>query len=66
MDNTYSTSEILAAVKEPYWRLEYLVRSGRIRPLSRGRGKERRFTQEEYEKAKRLLTDVLGTTYEPA
>lgn len=67
-EKTYTTTEILKALQVPFWRLEHLVRAGRVTPLNRGKGRERRFTVEEFEKARQLLTEVEGNeaAYEPA
>ena len=54
-DQTYTTTEILETLQVPYWRLEHLIRARKIQPLNRGRGTERRFSREEFEKAERLL-----------
>lgn len=66
MNKMFSTTDILRASGARYWHLEHLIRAGKIKPLSRGRGRERRFTRKEFEKAKQLLTEVAGTSYEPA
>ncbi len=54
---TKKTTEILSALGIPFWRLEHLIRAGKITPLNRGRGVERRFSQEEFLKAKRILKE---------
>ncbi len=58
MARTYTTTDILTETGVPFWRLEHLIRAHRIKPLNKGRGRERRFSQEEYEKAKRLLVEA--------
>lgn len=56
--SNYSTTEILEILGVPFYRLEHLVRVGKVKPLISGRrGVERRFTVEEFEKAKRLLAE---------
>ena len=67
-EKSYTTTEILRELDVPFWRLEHLVRGGRVTPLNRGRGRERRFSVEEFEKARLFLTDVAGNeaTYDPA
>jgi len=62
--NTYSTTEILRLLDVRWWRLEHLIRSGRVKPISRGRGVERRFSREEFEKAEHLLTARTRVTYD--
>ena len=57
---TYTTTEILTALEVPYYRLEYLIRVGKVTPLNRGKGIERRFSLAEYENAKRLLAEPTG------
>jgi len=54
---TYSTTEInaLAGTGWCYWRLRYLVQTGVVIPLNRGRGKERRFSEAEGLKAINIL-----------
>ena len=66
-EKTYTTTEILKTLQVPFWRLEHLVRAGRVAPLNRGKGRERRFTAEEFEKARLLLTEVVRNeaTYAP-
>ena len=66
MIRTFTTREILDETNVPFWKLEHLVRARKVKPLSRGRGRERRFTREEYEKARQLLTEaeVDKATYE--
>ena len=56
-DNTWTTTEILRELAVPFWRLEHLVRSGKLKPLNKGRGRERRYSQTEYEMARKLLTE---------
>lgn len=54
---TYSTTEInaIAGTGWCYWRLDRLVRTGKVIALNRERGKERRFSEEEALKAITLL-----------
>ena len=54
---TYSTHEILVAAKATgyYWRLDYLVRKGKVVALGGGSGKERRFSESEALKAINIL-----------
>lgn len=59
MTRTYGTTEILRTLSVPFWRLEYLIRAGRIMPINRGRGRERRFTEAEFQKIKQFLVDEL-------
>lgn len=54
---TYTTTETLEALEVPFWRLEHLIRAGKITPLNRGRGVEIRFSQEEFLKEKRILKE---------
>lgn len=56
-NKTYSTTEInaLAGTGWCYWRLDRLVRTGRVIALNRERGKERRFSEAEALKAISLL-----------
>lgn len=54
---TYGTMEILEALEVPFWRLEHLIRAGKITPLNRGRGIERRFSRAEFAKIKELLAE---------
>ncbi len=53
---TYSTKQVLQALNVPYYVFEYLIRTNQVRPVSEGRasGRERRFSEEELEKAKCL------------
>jgi len=56
-ERTYSTTEILsvAGVGLYFWRLDYLVRSGKITALNRVRGQERRFSEQETLRAINIL-----------
>lgn len=56
---TYSTTEInaLAGTGWCYWRLDRLVRTGKVIALNRERGKERRFSRAEALKAISLLRE---------
>lgn len=56
-ERTYSTTEILKDLEVPFWRFEHIIRAGKITPLNRGRGVERRFSKAEYGKARRLLKE---------
>ena len=56
-DNTWTTTEILRELEVPFWRLEHLVRSGKLQPLNKGRGRERQYSQIEFEKARKLLNE---------
>ncbi len=56
-ERTYSTTEVLKALGVRYWKLEHLIRAGEITPLNRGRGIERRFSEDEFLKAKRILKE---------
>jgi len=56
-DQIYTTTEVLETLQVPYWRLEHLIRAGKVKPLNRGRGQERRYSQTEFEKARKLLTE---------
>ena len=53
----YLTSEILRALKVPFYRFEYLIRLGKVQPIAEGRrpGRERRFTEGEFQKARALV-----------
>lgn len=66
----YTTTEILEVLHTPYYIFEYWVRSGKIHPVSeeRGRGKERRFTELEFEKARNLarLSQLMKESDEPS
>ena len=57
MSETLSTNQVLEKLGVPFWRLEHLVRSGRVRPLKRGRGHDRKYSLEEYHKARRILVE---------
>ncbi len=52
----YRSSEILRELKIPFYTLEYWIRTGKVQPITDGRrpGRERRFTGEEFRKAKEL------------
>lgn len=52
----YTSSEILKALGIKFYQFDYMIRSGKITPIAEGRtsGRERRFTEEEFEKAKDL------------
>lgn len=52
---TFSTAEILVVAKATYYRLEYLVRTGKVNPINRVPGQERRFSEEEALRAVDLL-----------
>ena len=54
---TYSATEInaVAGTGWRYWRLEYLIRQGKVTPLNRGSGRERRFSAVEAVKAVNFL-----------
>ena len=56
-EKTFSTHEILVVSKTlwRYWTLENLIRAGKVTPLNRGSGRERRFSEEEAVKAINLL-----------
>ena len=56
-EKTYTTTEILKTLQVPFWRLEHLVRAGRVVPLNRGRGTERLFAEREYQKVKKIFAD---------
>ena len=55
-NKTYSTTEILKIADAKWWNLGYLVSSGRVTPLNRVRGQERRFSKEEAKKAIDMLS----------
>lgn len=56
-ERTFSTTEILVVAKATgyYWRLDYLVRSGKVKAINRIRGQERRFTEAEALRAINIL-----------
>ena len=56
-EKTYSTTEILVAAKATgyYWRLDYLVRKGKVVALGGGSGRERRFSESEALRAINIL-----------
>ena len=54
---TFSSSQLLLKSGAPFWRLDYLVRSGKVKAIRRGRGRERRFSNREFKKAKKLLAE---------
>ena len=56
----YTTTEILKALEVPFYRLEHLIRVGKVVPLNRGRGVERRFSLAEFKKATELLAEPAG------
>lgn len=55
VEKTFSTAEILVVAKATYYRLDYLVRTGKVIPINRVPGQERRFSEEEALKAIALL-----------
>ena len=62
--HTYTTTELLKTLQVPYWRLEHLIRADKVEPITRGRGIERRFTKEEFDKAERLLIGKLEVAFD--
>ncbi len=54
-ERTFSTAEILVVSKATYYRLEYLVRTGKVTPINRVPGQERRFSEGQALKAIDLL-----------
>ena len=53
---TYSTTEVLRELRIKFYVLDYWVRVGQVQPVDegRGRGRERQFSKQEFEKAKKL------------
>ena len=56
MTKTYTTKQMLNELGVPFYTLEYLVRTGRVKPLEDGRrpGRTRHFTADELAKAREL------------
>lgn len=60
MTKTYTTKQLLAELGVPFYTLEYLVRTGQVKPVDEGRrpGRMRQFTEDELEKAKELTKHI--------
>ena len=60
MTKTYTTKQLLDELGVPYYTLEYMIRTGQVKPMDEGRrpGRMRKFTEDELDKARELTKHV--------